>query len=61
MAVLPEYINLGIGSNLLRLVEDWLWKSGCKELWLTIDIDEKFHSYSFIKKLVGLTIGLKMA
>ena len=40
----------GIGSGLLRLVEDWLWESGCAELWLTTDVDTRLRAYSFYRK-----------
>lgn len=50
IAVFPEYINQGIGSKLLLLVEKQLWKSGCKELWLETDINPKLRAYSFYKK-----------
>ncbi len=50
IAVLPDYINKGIGSGLLRLVEDWLWESGCAELWLTTDVDTRLRAYSFYRK-----------
>ncbi len=50
IAMLPDYINRGIGSKLLILVEEWLWDSGCKELWLTTDIDTKLRAYSFYRK-----------
>lgn len=50
IAVLPDYINRGIGSRLLALVEEWLWDSGCGELWLTTDVDPTLRAYSFYKK-----------
>jgi GNAT superfamily N-acetyltransferase len=50
MAVLTEYVNRGIGSKLLSLAEIWLSDSGCKELWLTTDIDPKLRAYSFYRK-----------
>jgi ribosomal protein S18 acetylase RimI-like enzyme len=50
IAVMPEYINLGIGTELLRLVEEWLWGCDCKKIWLTTDIDKKLRAYSFYIK-----------
>ncbi|MBY9081141.1 GNAT family N-acetyltransferase [Paenibacillus sp. HN-1] len=50
IAVLPEYINKGIGTGLLQLVEKWLWESGCKALWLTTDLDIRLRAYSFYRK-----------
>lgn len=49
IAVLPNFINRGIGCKLLSLVEDYLFKT-CDELWLTTDIDTKLRAYSFYKK-----------
>ena len=50
IAVLPEYINRGIGTKLLSLVENWLWVSGRTKLWLETDIDPKLRACSFYKK-----------
>jgi len=49
IAVLPEYIGKGIGSSLLRKVEEWLKEKGCSRLWLTTDIDRNLKSYSFYR------------
>ena len=59
IAVLPEYINQGIGAKLLLMVEKWLWESGGKQLWLETDINPKLRAYSFYKNIGGLMIGLK--
>ena len=50
IAVLPEYINQGIGSKLLKLVEAWLFEKGHYTLWLETDINPKLRAYSFYKK-----------
>lgn len=50
IAVLSEYINKGIGTRLLQLVEKWLWESGCKVLWLNTNIDTQLRAYSFYRK-----------
>ncbi len=50
IAVLPEHVCKGIGSVLLRQVEDWLFEVGCRELWLTIDVDTSLRAYSFYCK-----------
>jgi len=47
IALLPDYIGQGIGSALLRRVEDWLQANGCTQLWLTTDIDTKLKAYTF--------------
>ena len=50
MAVLPEYINQGIGSKLLKLVEEWMFEKGHYTLWLETDTNPKLRAYSFYKK-----------
>lgn len=50
IAVLPEYIGRGIGSALLRRVEDWLKAEGCTRLWLTTDIDPSLKAYAFYRQ-----------
>lgn len=50
IAVLPEYIGMGIGSNLLRRVETWLVESGCTHLWLTTDVDPTLKAYTFYRQ-----------
>lgn len=49
IAVLPEYIGKGIGSALLRAVEQWLAESGCDRLWLTTDVDPALKAYDFYR------------
>jgi GNAT superfamily N-acetyltransferase len=39
IAVLPEYEGRGVGSQLLALVEEWLWSLGWKEIWLWTSSD----------------------
>jgi GNAT superfamily N-acetyltransferase len=50
IAILPEYEGRGIGSELLRLVENWLWSLGWMELWLTTNTDVKLRAFSFYTK-----------
>lgn len=50
IAILPEYINRGIGTKLLQLVENWLKESGCERFWLTTDINPQLRAYSFYLK-----------
>lgn len=50
IAVLPEYIGKGIGSALLRRVEDWLFAQGFTQLWLTTDIDSSLKAYRFYRQ-----------
>jgi len=50
IAVLPEYINRGIGSKLIVLVEEWLFSNGWPAIWLTTDIDDSLRAYTFYRK-----------
>ena len=50
IALLPEYIGQGIGSVLLRRVEDWLEANGCARLWLTTDVDPSLKAYRFYRQ-----------
>jgi len=47
IAVLPPYIGQGIGSALLRRVEEWLQACGHTRLWLTTDVDTSLKAYRF--------------
>ena len=49
IAVLPAYIQRGIGSELMRRVEAWLSENGCRDLWLTTDLDPRLRAYSFYR------------
>ncbi|MDF1862766.1 MAG: GNAT family N-acetyltransferase [Verrucomicrobiales bacterium] len=51
VAVLKEFENRGIGKSLMRLVEDWLVREGCGELFLTTDPDESFRAVGFYRHL----------
>ena len=50
IALLPQYIGQGIGSALLRRVEDWLVANGCARLWLTTDLDAGLKAYRFYRQ-----------
>lgn len=47
IAVLPECIQKGVGTELMNRVESWLFSKGCTELWLTTDVDPTLRAYSF--------------
>lgn len=51
IAVLSEFEGLGIGKQLLKLVEDWLFQEGWKEIWLTTDPDESIRAVGFYRHL----------
>jgi ribosomal protein S18 acetylase RimI-like enzyme len=50
IAVLPSHICKGIGSQLLKQVENWLFSTGYHELWLVTGISERLRAYSFYRK-----------
>lgn len=45
LAVLPEFEGQGIGSELLRRAEQWLFAQGHEELWLWTDTDTSLRAY----------------
>jgi GNAT superfamily N-acetyltransferase len=49
IAVLPRYEGRGIGGELMRLAEQWLWQSGCTRAWLTTDVDTTLRAYGFYR------------
>jgi GNAT superfamily N-acetyltransferase len=49
IAVLPEYEGRGIGGQLMRRAEEWLWKSGCERAWLTTDVDTSLRADGFYR------------
>jgi GNAT superfamily N-acetyltransferase len=51
IAVCKDFEGRGIGRQLLRLVEDWLWSQGWSEIWLTTDPDESFRAVGFYRRL----------
>lgn len=50
IAVLPEFINQRIGTQLLKLAEHWLVSSGKGRCWLTTDPDRSLRAYTFYLK-----------
>lgn len=50
VAVLPTHAGRGIGGALLKKVDAWLFSEGCKQLWLTTDLDTRLRAYGFYKK-----------
>lgn len=51
IAVLPEYEGRGIGRQLLRLVEEWLFSESWSVIWLTTDPDETVRAVGFYRHL----------
>lgn len=51
IAVLQEFEGLGVGKQLLGLVEQWLAKEGWSEIWLTTDPDETMRCVGFYRHL----------
>lgn len=59
VAVLPDFEDMGIGSKLMILVEDWLWSLGREEIWLTTDVDTALRAYGFYTRLGWTDSGIK--
>jgi len=51
IALLPRFEGRGLGSRLLKLVEDWLFSEGWDEIWLTTDTDPSLRAYGFYKAM----------
>ena len=51
IAVRREHEGRGIGRRLLTLVEDWLFREGWQEIWLTTDPDESVRAVGFYRHL----------
>lgn len=49
IAVLPTHIRQGLGSHLLRTVEEWMWHCGCGELWLETALETTTRAYQFYR------------
>jgi GNAT superfamily N-acetyltransferase len=47
IAVLPAFEGRGIGSQLLSLVETWLWTLSWEEIWLWTSVDERTRAVTF--------------
>lgn len=50
IALLPDYLGRGIGSQLLRAVEAWLGEQGWDRIWLTTDTDVSLRAYTFYRQ-----------
>lgn len=50
IALLPEYEGMGIGTELLSRVENWLWSEGWHEIWLTTDVNPALRAYGFYQR-----------
>ena len=51
VAVLKEFEAMGIGRELMSLVEGWLWSQGWSEIWLTTDPDELVRAVGFYRAI----------
>lgn len=51
IAVLKEFEGRGVGRALMARVEGWLAAEGCRETWLTTDVDENDRAVGFYKRL----------
>jgi len=59
VAVLPEYEGQGIGRRLTELTQDWLWASGCREIWLWTSVDTSTRAFALYKKLGWMDYGIQ--
>jgi ribosomal protein S18 acetylase RimI-like enzyme len=59
VAVLPEYEGRGIGKSLTELTQEWLFASGCAELWLWTSPDPSTRAYGLYKKLGWEDCGIQ--
>jgi GNAT superfamily N-acetyltransferase len=50
MFIRPGFEGLGIGRELMRLAEDWLF-SGADEIWLTTGADPTLRAHGFYRHL----------
>jgi ribosomal protein S18 acetylase RimI-like enzyme len=58
IAILPEYENRGIGSQLMQKIETWLFSHGHKELWLSEYPDPALRAYHFYRHLGWKPTGI---
>jgi GNAT superfamily N-acetyltransferase len=59
MFVRPEYEGRGIGRELMRLAEEWLFSHGCGEIWLRTDRDPQVRANGFYQCLGWTSIGVQ--
>jgi len=51
IAVLPEFEGQGIGRELLKQAEAWLFSHGWKQIWLTTHLEEEMRAVGFYRHL----------
>jgi len=51
IAVLPEFEGQGIGGQLMKRAETWLFEQGCDPLWLTTYLEEDARAVGFYRHL----------
>lgn len=51
ISVLPAYEGRGIGRELMRQAEGWLFSHGWKEIWLSTYVDESARAVGFYRHL----------
>jgi ribosomal protein S18 acetylase RimI-like enzyme len=59
VAVLPEFEGRGIGKRLTVLTQEWLWESGCGEIWLWTSPDRSTRAYGMYVKLGWRDCGVQ--
>ncbi|HEU4560494.1 MAG TPA: GNAT family N-acetyltransferase [Longimicrobium sp.] len=59
MFVRPEFEGRGIGRELMRLAEEWLFSRGCGEIWLLTDRDPQVRANGFYQRLRWTSVGVQ--
>ena len=59
MFVRPEYEGRGIGRELMRLAEEWLFSRGCGEIWLLTDRDPRVRANGFYQRIGWTSAGVQ--
>ena len=59
VAVLPAYEGRGIGKKLAESAQEWLWASGCAEIWLWTSSDTSTRAYRLYKKIGWKDCGIQ--
>jgi GNAT superfamily N-acetyltransferase len=59
MFVRPEHEGRGIGRELMRRAEEWLFSRGCGEIWLLTDRNPRVRANGFYQRLGWTSAGMQ--